>query len=262
MKSITDRNLLLNSHTMAVNVIILDDNELDTQSLLYHLKRTEPDWVIRKIFHCPLEAIEYLHNNKPDVLFSDIEMPGLNGLDLIEKIPDIDYPIVYVTGYQEFAVRAFELSAVDYILKPVDGIRLKKTIDKIKLFRSHNQRVQLETLQHIRKELSEVDPKASRIVINAQNTAQVIKIKKIVRCEASGSYTEVILRDDRKITASKSLKYFETILSDNDFIRVHRSHLVNIEYIDKILKETLELVLTNGEVLPISVEKMSSLISR
>jgi len=197
-------------------------------------------------------AIEQINSNKPDFVFLDIEMPNYSGFELLDFFGEIDFEVVFVTAYSKYAIRAFEVSAVDYLLKPLQIDRLEAAIKKVEeklTLKNSAERINTfkENIQSSR---------LTKIVLPIANNHQFIEIKNIVSIEAARAYCHLNLLDGRKILVSKSLSHFEEILSSHiQFVRVHRSFLINLHYVKHYSKKEQQVELINQLFVRISRER-------
>jgi len=190
---------------------------------------------------------------KPHIVFLDIEMPEHSGLEILDFFGEneIDFQIVFVTAYDQFALEAFKLSAIDYIVKPIQLDELKRAINKAGNFdaKSFNAIVSNQTTE-----------KTKKLVVNVGGVQHIIKIDDIIYVKADGSYSHLILKDGTKHLLTKKLIEFEVLEQFPDFLRIHRSHIINIQHISKIYKVdggSIEMI--NGDELSISKEKKNEL---
>lgn len=201
------------------------------------------------------EAVTVVKACKPELLLLDINLPDGNGFDIIQQTADLNYDVIFVTAYDEYALKAIKLGALDYVLKPVDPDELTTAIDKCQ---SKNDKSFLERAL-ISKESMESKPK--RIVLRLQDSFQVIEFEDIIYCNSEGSYTNFHINNGKKIMVSKSIKEYEKQLPEDLFIRCHQSYLVNIKYISKYEKEGYLLLKTDTRI-PVSVRKKDEVIKR
>lgn len=206
-------------------------------------------------------GIKLIHKLKPDLVLLDIEMPVHSGLEILDFFDedDIQFQIIFTTAYSDYAVKAFQVNAVDYLLKPLEATALKSAIERAK------KRQQLHTNFHydgLRKSL--LGTNHTRIGIPDSNGIVFVEIAELVYLDASGAYTHVYLSNQRKITTSKKLKYFEERLADMpQFMRIHRSHIVNLQHVIKFTRtEGGEVLLSSGTLLPVSRDKANELIAQ
>ncbi|AHF16253.1 LytR/AlgR family response regulator transcription factor [Niabella soli] len=233
-----------------MKAIIVDDEEHNIENLAVLLKRSGADIKVTGVADNIVFAEKLIRETAPDIVFLDIQMGKETGFDLLQTIYPRNFEVIFVTAYDKYGIQAVKYAALDYILKPVDSEELKLAIEKArqKLLLKQNQR-QLDFLvEHIRQ-----NNKPSKIALPQQNEIRYVAIKDIIRCEANNAYTYFFLVGDQKILTSKSLKEYEELLAEHQFIRTHQSHLVNPLYIKSLLKEDGgQLLLTNGAKVPIS----------
>lgn len=204
-------------------------------------------------------GVQSIRKYHPDVVFLDIELPVYSGIQLLEFFDneEIDFHIVFTTAFNDYAIRAFEMSAIDYLLKPLQPNKLQSAISKLEKIGLKCQKDQLPIL---RQNLMYDDKK---MVIPVHNGFEVINIRDICYFKAEGSYTHIELENGSKLLVSKNLKHFQHLLEDNaSFFRMHRSAMVNVKFIKRIVRDAgYSAVLTNGRELPISDEKISNLLT-
>jgi len=216
-----------------INAIIIDDERNSIEMLEWLLANYCPDVRVLATSNSPEEGIQFIQKLKPDLLFLDIEMPKMNGFDLLEKIGNIDFEVVFITAYDQFAVKAFRYSALNYLLKPVDPEDLMKTISRMNEKKSIPEREQMELLfQNLVKQEKQIE----RIALSSADGLIFVQTKDIMYCKAESNYTHVVLSEGRQILVAKTLKELDETLSGKDFQRVHNSFLVNINHITKYVK--------------------------
>lgn len=185
-----------------------------------------------------------INSAKPDLIFLDIELDNGNAFDLLDKFESIDFNIIFTTGHDQFAVKAFRYNALDYLLKPIDINLLKEALTKVeKLPSRKNLDLQIKHLiDSIKKQSFE------RILLHTQEGISIIPKNNIIRLESDGNYTTIFTNTGHKHLASSNIKYYEDILPEPPFFRVHQSHIVNIDFITKVLKEDGGFVLMENNV--------------
>jgi two-component system LytT family response regulator len=202
-------------------------------------------------------AVKSIHSFQPELVFLDIAMPGYSGLELLNffDVNAIHFKIVFVTAYAEYAINAFELSAVDYILKPVRIDALQRALSKI------NETKPTERLQVLQNNLEITQNK--KIALNTGDGITFIELLDILYLKADGSYTHFFLSNKNKIIVSKKIAEFERLEQVGNFMRIHRSHVINLERIQKILKQDGgTVIMDNGDELSISSDKKSVLLEK
>jgi len=196
-------------------------------------------------------GIRIIQEFKPDLVFLDIKLPDGAGFDILTKISNIDFNIIFVTAYDEYAVKAFEFCAIDYILKPIDSDVLKRAVKRATHIMTAELSLKMNTL------LSNLDKKEDKkIVFKTSEQVHVIRVKDIICLESDQNYTTVNIIDDKRIVISKTLKEYETLLVPYNFFRVHRSHLINPSYIEGYERaDGGTIIMKNGHRIPVSSRK-------
>lgn len=225
-----------------LRAILVDDEEGARDVLQNLLLRFCPD--VELIAKCEnvTKAVEVINKEKPDLVFLDIEMPNYAGYEIVNFFKEINFEIIFVTAYDQYAIRAFEIAAIDYLLKPIDIERLKLAVTRV--IQQRNIQQQSQRLNLLSNTLESKQLK--NIVVSDKGEQHIIAIEKIIAIEAQESYC-IIYTTDKQIVASKNLKHFETVLQSlPKFFRVHKSWLVNKECIKHYSKSNLTIQLTNG----------------
>jgi len=204
-------------------------------------------------------AAEVISKHKPDLVFLDVDMPGGTGFDLLKRTVPIDFKIIFITAFQEHAVKAFKFSALDYLLKPVDPDELVASIHKaMELIGKDGLN---DKLQAFITNMENITREVKKIVLNTSDSIHVVNVHEIVRCQSDSNYTEFYLLNNKKILVSNTLKEYDEMLSPYRFFRAHQSHLVNIDFIERYeKKEGGYLVMKDKSNVPVSVRKKESLI--
>lgn len=204
-----------------------------------------------------LEAIAEI---KPDVVFLDVEMDDGTGMDLVKQLNDaVNFQLIFITAHNKYAVDAFKLSAIDFLLKPIDSVELIESIERAeKNIKTQHLNKQIQILQDSLSEIKNYDKK---IALKDSESIYFIKVSDIIRCKAEGPYTEFYLNSNQKITISKSLKEYEELLEQFGFIRTHHSHLINIKHVSRFDKMNGgTLVLDNKDEVPVSQRKREQIL--
>lgn len=207
-----------------------------------------------------ITAAEVIHKNAPHLVLLDVDMPGGNGFELLKQFPNPPFKVVFITAFQEYAVKAFKFSALDYLLKPINPDELVEAVNKTEnILEKEHLQLKLETflsnMENITKEIK-------KIVLKTSENIYVINVQDIVRCEADRNYTVFFISDGKKILVSNTLKEYEEMLGSYKFFRAHQSHLVNVNYIERFeKKEGGSLLMKDGSVVPVSVRKKETLLS-
>tara|TARA_B100000809_G_C15109992_1_gene520212 strand:+ start:1046 stop:1795 length:750 start_codon:yes stop_codon:yes gene_type:complete len=189
------------------------------------------------------QAVISIKKNKPDLVFLDIEMPNYAGYEITSFFEKIDFEIIFITAYDHYAIKAFQVSAVDYLLKPIEISRLKEAVDKfIAKDKIKNASLNYEVLVESLK-----DDKIKKIIVPYQGDQKILLIKNIIAIEASESYSFIYTNDSQKYIVSRNLKHFETLFnSNNNLLRTHKSWIVNLDFLKEYSKSKLILELENN----------------
>lgn len=199
-------------------------------------------------------AVTLLTNVKPALVLSDINLPDGTAFEMLSRLDEIDFKVIFITAFEEYAIKAIKFSALDYLVKPIDPNELVKALNKAKEQIEHdNNNLKLKALLSNVREFSD---KLRKIVLKTFDSIYVIDLQDIIRCESDNSYTLFYLKDSRKIMVSNVLKEYDELLANSGFIRVHKSHLVNLNYIDKFIKsDGGYLIMKDGASVPVSQRK-------
>lgn len=199
------------------------------------------------------EALLLIQQHKPQLVFLDIEMPRMNGFEMLNALPEKNFHLVFTTAYDQYAIKAIKYAAFDYLLKPVDIEELKIAVEKIEQKESHQTQSQSallqQNMQHPKKQLN-------KLAIPTLEGLLFFDINDIIHLEANSNYTFIYFSGRSKITASRTLKEFEDILPAEIFFRTHHSHLINLNYIKRYIKgDGGQIELQNGNVVDVSRRK-------
>lgn len=201
------------------------------------------------------EAMQLIKACSPQIVFLDIEMPQGNGFNLFYHFDEIDFEVVFTTAYSQYAIKALRMSALDYLLKPIDIQELKTTLNRYRekyMKNEVSQRIEL-----LKTQFNASESNFNRLALPIHEGFSLVDIDQIVRMEADGSYTVFVLQNGEKLMVSKILKEYDDLLGDDtNFIRIHRSHLINSRYIKKIIRgKTSSIEMLDGAVIGVSTAK-------
>lgn len=201
-----------------------------------------------------VDARELIIKTKPDLVILDIEMPRGNGFELLESIPNRNFAVIFVTAYNNYAIKAFKYSAIDYVLKPIDIDDFLTAIKKVNISDNDWQTVSNNKIDLLLDNIKL--PTLQKIVISGVDGVEFINVSDIMRIEANGSYSMVFTTDKKSHIASKSLKDFNDILEQKKFFRIHHSHLINLSFVKKYwFSEGGYIELTDNTTVPMSRRK-------
>lgn len=200
------------------------------------------------------EGVNIINDLKPDLALLDIRMPDGTGFDVLKNVEKLDFHFIFITAYEEYAIKAIRQSALDYILKPINTNELLTAVEKAELARPQENELtnKINTLNNNQN----LKPEDRKLVLNTQDSIYYIKVSDIISCTADKNYTEINTNDSRKLVISKTLKDVEEMLSGCGFFRSHQSHLINIKYIshyEKGLGGTI--IMTDKSRIPVSSRK-------
>lgn len=199
-------------------------------------------------------ALELLKTYQPDIVFLDVEMPNKNGFDFLVSLNNPSFDVIFTTAYNQYAIQAIRFSALDYLLKPVDPDELKAAVDR-HIEKKESEEQKKELYGNLVQNIGKKDVKDFRIAVPSTQGVFFFTIEEVVRMEADKSYTHIHLVNKKPFIASKTLKHFEEMLEGFDFIRTHKSHLVNSRHITRISNDHDFILLTDGSKIEISRRK-------
>ena len=243
---------------MKIGSVIIDDEELAQQTIGLMISEFTPDVEVLGYASNALGGIKLIKEQKPELVFLDVEMSGGSGFEMLDAMDSIDFDVIFVTAYKEFAVKAFKYEALDFLLKPVDPEELQNAVGR------YRKRVTPEDKIDHRMELVKSLPLMNtKVPLPHKDGVRFLEVEKVIRLEADGSYVTIHSIDERPQVISKPLKYYAEILSDAIFIRVHRSHMVNIKYVKEFKREGGGyVVLDNEEIIQVAEKKKELVLKR
>lgn len=237
-----------------LTALIIDDEDRVRETLIHMLSAYCPNINVIGQANSVASGFNQINALKPDIVFLDVKMPDGTGFELLKKFEKIDFYFIIITAYEEFAIQSFKVSALDYLLKPIDSTDLLNAVVKLaKVINSEDTNLKLNTL------LSNIEGgknENKKIVLKTLEGIFIVGTEDILRCESQNNYTIFHLKDKSTILVSKTLKEYEELLTPLNFIRCHQSHLINIRYISKFIKyPNAVLLLTDESYIPVSVRK-------
>jgi len=233
-----------------MKAVIIDDEPAVGNTISSILKKNFSDIVVSAKAGSVAEGLTAIMEHKPEIVFLDVELPDGTGFDIIKQVSSVTFRIIFITGHREYALDAIKVSALDYILKPIDNEELIAAINKARELIDHEEeQLKLSALKDNIKERKVL----KRIILRTSDALQLISISDIIRAEAESNYTHFYLTGGKHIMVSRTIKEYDAMLSGSGLIRVHQSHLVNIGFIDKFLKrDGGHLKLKDGSIVPVS----------
>ena len=234
-----------------MTAIIVDDEEHCREVLSTLLTKHCAGVQILATCSSGKEALTELQSRQPDILFLDIEMPGMNGFELLEQYPHPEFGVIFTTAYNEYAIQAIKHSALDYLLKPVDKEELVDAVDRV-----HQQKNRSAVRIDQLLDLLDRKKNSKRFAVPTLEGLIMIDPEEVIYCESDGPYCTFHFTNSKKLMVSKTLKEAEEVLQGNDFFRIHHSFVVNMKYITKYIRgEGGEVVMNNGKNIPVSRTK-------
>jgi two-component system LytT family response regulator len=242
-----------------IRAVLIDDEKhcLETLSLL--LERHCKDVTIVEQCNAGKKGVDAINRHKPDLVFLDIEMPIMNGFEVLEQFSEIPFAVIFTTSYDQYAIRAFKYSALDYLLKPIDKDELVAAVQKVISKRNLPFAEQFDML------LKQIKLKGSgfeKIAVPTVEGFELVRADQIIRCDADDNYTHLYLKDKKKIVACRMLKEMEELMQEfGFFVRVHNSHLVNMNEVTKYVRgDGGYLLMSDGSTVSISKSRRDALI--
>ncbi|MFT4679237.1 MAG: two-component system LytT family response regulator [Flavobacteriales bacterium] len=214
-----------------IRAIIVDDEEDARKTLQIFVNQYCPKVEVIDEADGVQDAYRKIMSQEPDLVFLDIQMDDGTGFDLLEKVRNPNFVVIFTTAFDEFAIKAFKYSAIDYLLKPIDPDELIEAVSKVDIGKEDNS-VKIQNLME-----NQGKQEFDRITLSSQEGLTFVKLENIMRLESDSNYTHFFLTSGEKITVPKSLKEYELILPSSRFFRTHQSHIVNLNYVKKYMKE-------------------------
>ncbi|MCF8369258.1 MAG: LytTR family DNA-binding domain-containing protein [Bacteroidales bacterium] len=242
-----------------MKIVIIDDEDRARKSIADLIKLTNHNLQLVGEGNDVKSGIHVIKAQKPELVLLDINMPDGTGFDLLKSFEIIDFKVIFITAYEEFAIKAFEFSALDYILKPVDPAKLVDALNKAKqLVDQENINLKLNALF---ANLENSGSGIKKLILKTAESIYIVSTSDIIRCESDSGYTNFFLVDGKKILVSRNLKDYEDMLNGFGFFRIHQSHLINLKYIDHYSKiEGGAVIMKDNSTIPVSRRKKDAFL--
>jgi two-component system, LytTR family, response regulator len=241
-----------------LNSVIVDDELYCCEVLTTLLEKYCNDVNVAAVCNSGVEALQTIRELKPDLVFLDVEMPKMNGFEMLEQLTDINFDLIFTTGYDQYALQAFRFSAVDYLLKPIDREDLQKAVKKVI---QRTQKPLAEQFEILLQKIHQPNAVLNKIAMPTLEGFQMVAVDSIISCESDRNYTWLLLKNKHKLVVSRTLKEIEEVLENHFFARVHHSHLVNLNEINKYVKgEGGYLVMSDGSTVNVSRNRKEELL--
>lgn len=241
--------------------IIVEDEQDSRETLRHYVSKYCPD--IKLVGECENieQAQKTIDSQQPEIVFLDIEMPFGNAFDLLERLGNVDFEIIFITAFSQYAVRAFNLSAVHYLLKPVDIDELISAVEKATKRISESD--QLNHSKILLDNLSALNTQQKKLVLPLMDGFEVVRLGEILFCEAQDNFTYVHFQNGKKMLICRKLKFYDEALSDHGFCRVHRSFLINMEYVKRYIKgKGGTVIMENGMEVQVANARKQTFLER
>jgi two-component system, LytTR family, response regulator len=242
-----------------IKTIIIEDDEILRKGLQQMLQLYAPHFEVIAEAETVTIAVDQLIQLQPDVVFLDIMLIGGTGFDVLKQYQEKKgfpkFQIVFITAFEEYATKAFRMSALDYLLKPIDPDELKEVIAKI----DKNKTIHQQSFELLTEQLSKQNT-SKKMALPSANGIHIVLVDDIVYAQADSNYCTIVLKDKQQIIVSKPLKEYEELLADKGFLRIHQSYLINIQYVKFFDKIEYTVQLNTNEVLPVASRKKELLL--
>ena len=242
-----------------IKAIIIEDEKMSRETLRRLLEKYCPTVEVVSEADGYRKGLEEIRKHHPDVIFLDIQMPDGSGFRLLEEMGEVDFEIIFTTAFDQFAIKAIKYSALDYLLKPIIPQDLIESVIRVEKKKAENMKKR--SLELLPDYDQEQELRSKKIVLSTSEMIHVISVDDITRCESDNYYTYFYFVDGRKLLVSKTLKENEELLSQHNFIRPHKSHLINIKYIKSYIRqEGGYILMTDGTRIPVSRRKKDKIM--
>ncbi len=241
-----------------IRCVIVDDEYHSRMNLRQMLGIFCPNVTIIGEADGARKGIEIIKNYHPDLVFLDIKMPDGTGFDILQEIDDVSFAVIFVTAFENYAIKAIKFNAIDYITKPIDSEELIEAVHKAT---THlNGTANSVAIKQLLESINQPSKPHKKLILKTISTVYMVEIENIVRCESDRNYTMFFLNNGEMITISKSMRDFEELLAEYHFCRIHQSHLINLNYVKKFHSNDLVVVLTDNTSIPVSTRKKEELL--
>jgi two-component system LytT family response regulator len=242
-----------------LRAIVVDDEPYCCESLITLLEDNHEVQIIA-VCHNGVDALSAIKKNSPDLVFLDVEMPWMNGFEMLEQLPQVNFEIVFTTSYDQYALKAIRYSAIDYLLKPVDNEELQRAIQRVV---QRSQKPIAQQLEILMQKFHHPSTPINKIALPTMEGLQMVPVESIISCESDSNYTILQLKGNKRVIVSRTLKEIEEFLAEHSFIRVHRCYLANLNEIEKYVRgEGGYLVMSDGTSIDVARNKKEVLMKK
>lgn len=246
--------------THKLKAILIDDEQENLTGLQLKLQMACPEVEVVAAFTQPEQALQALRVTPPDIVFLDVEMPGMNGFALLEALSNRSFEVIMTTGYSEFGIKAIKANAIDYLLKPIDVEELQKAVNKVAAKKQKDGALD-KKMDALSNMLKAGQQQTGKITLHSSREAYFVQVSQIIRVAAENNYSIFHLANGKKITVSKTLGEFEDLLTVQNFFRIHKSHLINLNYLVKLTKsDSPVVIMTDGSEIEVSARRKADFL--
>ncbi|MDX2245833.1 MAG: LytTR family DNA-binding domain-containing protein [Bacteroidia bacterium] len=243
-----------------IETILIDDEADGREALKLAIERYCPDITLLGEYATPEAGLEAIKTLRPDLVFLDVQMPGMSGFDLLQKVSPVTFEVIFVSAYDRYAIKAIKFSALDYLLKPIDIDELIQAVNRAKT--RMDQKQSHFPVQSILNNIQTQSGKIERLAVPSLEGIDFFDTEDIIFCKADGNYTLIFLTNQQTKMVSRNLKDFENLLSDSGFCRVHHSFLINLRHVQRYIKgEGGFVILTDEHHVDISRRKKEEFLA-
>ncbi|HEX5669555.1 MAG TPA: LytTR family DNA-binding domain-containing protein [Chitinophagaceae bacterium] len=243
-----------------IKAIIIDDEPLCCQSLQLLLEQNCPDVSVVGVYNNGLTALEALRSQNIDLVFLDVEMPRMSGFEMLEALGPVTFKLIFTTSYDKYALNALRVSAIDYLLKPIDRRELIAAVEKV---RSSSASVNTQQLELLLQKVQQPLRPMQKIALPSIEGLEMVPVENILYCESSDNYCYIFLKGGKKMLVTRSMKDMEEILEEHSFARVHRSFLVNLNEVERYVRgDGGYVMMSDGKMIDVSRSKKEELLKK
>ncbi len=244
-----------------LKAIIVDDETASRETLFNYIQKYCPDVQVMEMADSVKTGLQAIDKVQPDIVFLDVEMPFGNAFDLLEQVKEINFETVFVTAFSNYALKALNLSAAYYILKPIDIDELIVAVEKIKASRE-KKNMSIHT-QILIENIKAINGQLHKLVLPVLDGFEVVQVKDIIRCQANDNFTDFYFTGGKRMLICRTLKFYEQVLEEFGFMRVHKSHLINLQFVKKYRKgKTGQIIMADDSELELSVNKKDEFLTK
>ena len=242
-----------------LKAIIVDDEPYCCETITTLLE-DNPQVEIVAVCYSAVDALIAIQKFSPDIVFLDVEMPKMNGFEMLEQLPSVNFEIIFTTSYDQYALKAIRFSAIDYLLKPVDSDELQKAVQKVM---QRSQKPIAQQLEILMQKIHQPSTPINKMAMPTMEGLQMIPVDSIISCESDSNYTVLLLKNNKKLVVSRTLKEIEELLEEHSFVRVHSCYLANLNEVEKYVKgEGGYLVMSDGTSIDVARNKKEMLMQK